>query len=418
MSSCPRGPLNARIKEGIVGNGVAVTVSTHITESPYSSCTHTFGYPTFRGSKRGIHYGRIRLPDAAGGPFPIVINFHGGFWKSEWSLERHGPSTAALLAAFGTTDVASWDVEYARVDQSDPTSSEAGGGWPHTCLDALAALNALALPGVLASGIRTAIDLSRVYLCGHSAGGHLALWTACLSRLPPPELERVGAAVEALAGAEAGAAARAGVHADITVVGVVGLAPVTSLRAAAADGLSDHHDAVPNFLWRAGATAAATDAGGHLDAACPLALFRAVPAAAGPLAQMRVLLVHGLADEAVPPSMSASLAAALGPEACRLVLMPALDHFVVAAIDVDPTNEKGGTRSNEWARVAAVLRAFVVGDDAALDAACVATADDAAALLKDAVEPVCARRTLASEPAERPEETTRGLARWSKWSEA
>ena len=68
MSSCPVGPLNARIKEGIVGNGVAVTVSSHITESPYSSCTHTFGYPTFRGSKRGIHYGRIRLPDAAGGP--------------------------------------------------------------------------------------------------------------------------------------------------------------------------------------------------------------------------------------------------------------------------------------------------------------------------------------------------------------
>ena len=48
------------------------------------------------------------------------------------------------------------------------------------------------------------------------------------------------------------------------------------------------------------------------------------------------------------------------------MLMPALDHFVVAAIDVDPTNEKGGTRSDEWARVAAVLRAFVVGDDAAL----------------------------------------------------
>ena len=47
-------------------------------------------------------------------------------------------------------------------------------------------------------------------------------------------------------------------------------------------------------------------------------------------------------------------------------------------------------RSDEWARVAAVLRAFVVGDDAALGAACVATADDAAALLKDAVEPVCA----------------------------
>ena len=30
--------------------------------------------------------------------------------------------------------------------------------------------------------------------------------------------------------------------------------------------------------------------------------------------------------------MSASLAAALGPEACRLVLMPALDHFVGKAL--------------------------------------------------------------------------------------
>ena len=139
MSSCPRGPLNARIKEGIVGNGVAVTVSSHITESPYSSCTHTFGYPTFRGSKRGIHYGRIRLPDAAGGPFPIVINFHGGFWKSEWSLERHGPSTAALLAAFGTTDVASWDVEYARVDQAERREARGRAlcAWPSAQLTEL-----------------------------------------------------------------------------------------------------------------------------------------------------------------------------------------------------------------------------------------------------------------------------------------
>ena len=61
-------------------------------------------------------------------------------------------------------------------------------------------------------------------------------------------------------------------------------------------------------------------------------------------------------------------------------------------------------------------RAFVVGDDAALDAACVATADDAAALLKDAVEPVCARRTLALKLRGR--RRRRGLARWQKWSEA
>ena len=45
---------------------------------------------------------------------------------------------------------------------------------------ALAALNALAeLPAHLLSRL----DLQRVYLCGHSAGGQIALWLGMVSRL-------------------------------------------------------------------------------------------------------------------------------------------------------------------------------------------------------------------------------------------
>ena len=107
-----------------------------------SSTHHT--YSTFRGSDASIHFARLTLPTStnapSGAPATVVVNLHGGFWKTDWGL--HNLPTGELLGAFGP--VATWDVEYARVDQAEPSTSAAGGGWPHTNLDALAALNALA----------------------------------------------------------------------------------------------------------------------------------------------------------------------------------------------------------------------------------------------------------------------------------
>ena len=56
------------------------------------------------------------------------------------------------------------------------------------------------------------------------------------------ELERVAFAIGKVAGADAAAAAMAGITESITVRGVIGLAAVTSLTACAALGLSDFHD--------------------------------------------------------------------------------------------------------------------------------------------------------------------------------
>ena len=58
---------------------------------------------------------------------------------------------------------AAWNIEYRRVGQP-------GGGWPGMFEDVSAAIDHLADV--------EQVDASRVATCGHSAGGHLALWLA------------------------------------------------------------------------------------------------------------------------------------------------------------------------------------------------------------------------------------------------
>ena len=85
-----------------------------------------------------------------------------------------------------------WNIEYRRV-------GEVGGGWPGTLADAFAAIDFLAEP----SCRDYQLDLSRVIVVGHSAGGHLAL-LSCLKVRPiefPHSTARVvPIAVAALAG--------------------------------------------------------------------------------------------------------------------------------------------------------------------------------------------------------------------------
>ena len=70
------------------------------------------------------------------------------------------------LAAHG---IAAWNVEYRRVGQE-------GGGWPGTLDDVAAAVDRLAEVDE--------VDGARIATCGHSAGGHLALWLAGRHRVP------------------------------------------------------------------------------------------------------------------------------------------------------------------------------------------------------------------------------------------
>lgn len=113
-------------------------------------------------------FGELRLP-TGNGPHPVAVVLHGGCWLSLYA-DLHNAD--ALADALRDEGIATWNVEYRCVDQE-------GGGWPGTFLDA----------GRATDHLRTLaadhdLNLDRIISIGHSAGGHLALWTAARHRLP------------------------------------------------------------------------------------------------------------------------------------------------------------------------------------------------------------------------------------------
>lgn len=215
-------------------------------------------------------------PPAAG--WPVVILVHGGFWRDQYRRDLMEP-LARDLSARG---LASWNVEYRRVG---PT----GGGVPTTLEDVAAAVDELA--EVVDA---TPIDLARVAVVGHSAGGHLALWVAGRSRLP--------------AGAP-------GASPSVVPRVVVGQAPAACLAAgqdlgdgAVADFVGGSPQEVPERYRVA-------DPAGLVGHGCP------------------VLLVHGEADDVVPVEQSEryEAAASAAGDPVTLVRLPG-DHEDV----VDP----------------------------------------------------------------------------------
>jgi acetyl esterase/lipase len=211
----------------------------------------------------------LHRPAAEGGPWPCVVLLHGGFWRTGWDRTLMTP-LAVDLASRG---FAVWNVEYRRVGQD-------GGGWPGTFEDVAAALDHLVdIEGV---------DTQRVTTCGHSAGGHLALWLAARHRLSdgPGSLPRV------------------------RPVAAISQAGVCDLERAWRDDLGS--SAVEGLLG------ALPDADGRLAAASPAAL--------APLGVPQ-LLVHGTADDVVPVSQSRDHAAR--DPLAELVELEGADHFDV-----------------------------------------------------------------------------------------
>lgn len=106
-------------------------------------------------------FGDLWLADTKGGGLqPLVVFFHGGWWKSAYDLGYAGYLCAALKRA----GIATWSVEYRRVGSTH-------GGWPTTFRDAGAGFDFAA---TLAKTYP--LDPSRIITMGHSAGGHLAFW--------------------------------------------------------------------------------------------------------------------------------------------------------------------------------------------------------------------------------------------------
>jgi acetyl esterase/lipase len=239
----------------------------------------------------------LRLPPglgmgAAGRAPVLIVLLHGGFWRAAFGRSHLGPLAAALAAE----SFAVCTPEFRRTGQP-------GGGWPGTFDDVALAVDRL--PGLVRAVLPGGAALGRVILAGHSAGGHLALWSAGRHRLGPDSPWRLDPGAS-------GAGSGAG------VAGVVALAPVSDLAACYRAGLD--HDAVGDLL-------------GGGPAEQPARYAAADPARLIPLG-VPVRIVHGTADDRVPFAMSQSFAAqdrAAG-DAVQLDVLAGGGHFDV----IDP----------------------------------------------------------------------------------
>ena len=114
-----------------------------------------------------LQFGQLRLPQGKG-PFPVVVIIHGGCWMAAYDLNHISP----LAGAITRLGFATWSLEYRRIGNER-------GGWPGTFLDVAAGIDFLRVIEA-----NHTLDLSRIIVLGHSAGGHLALWAAGRMKLP------------------------------------------------------------------------------------------------------------------------------------------------------------------------------------------------------------------------------------------
>ncbi|RCG26547.1 alpha/beta hydrolase [Sphaerisporangium album] len=89
---------------------------------------------------------------------PVVVLVHGGYWRSVWGADLMD----ALAVDLARRGLASWNLEYRRPDLH---------GWDATTADVAAGIAAL-------RSMDVPVDLGRVAVAGHSAGGQLALRAA------------------------------------------------------------------------------------------------------------------------------------------------------------------------------------------------------------------------------------------------
>ena len=223
--------------------------------------------------------GDLLLPSASRPS--VVCLLHGGFWRMPHGRDQLD-AVAADLAARG---YAVWNIGYRRLGAP-------GGGWPGTFEDVIVAVDHLA--SLVDAGVP--LDLDRVVVAGHSAGGQLALRVAARSG---------GAGVLS--------------PRRVRPLAVAGLAPMSDLKEAAARGSGN--GAAQEFL------------GGSPDAV-PERYAAASPREWLPLGVPQLVL-HGTLDEALPVGLSRdyAVAARASGDEVELVELPGAGHMDF----VDPT---------------------------------------------------------------------------------
>ena len=130
----------------------------NILDRPALAADHRVFY-----GRDASQFGDLWLPQTkAHALCPLVVFYHGGWWKSRYDLKY----ASHLCAALKRDGIAVWSLEYRRVGAT-------GGGWPMTFEDAAAGFD------FIETLSRTyPLDVAKVITMGHSAGGHLAFWVA------------------------------------------------------------------------------------------------------------------------------------------------------------------------------------------------------------------------------------------------
>jgi acetyl esterase/lipase len=225
----------------------------------------------------------LYLPEASG-PLPVIVDVHGGGWRRG---SRREP--LPLLGAGFYDSLAAQGFAVAAIDYR--LSGEAR--FPAPLEDV-----GTAVGWVRDNAAAYGLDAGRVFLWGDSAGGHLAL-------------------LAALTGTK--------------VQGVVAWFPVTDLSGlpsdvAEAGGVPDHGPDSREALFL-----------GSPASAVPDLARQASPVTHASADAPPVLLMHGAADDIVPPAQSVRLAEALraAGAAVELELVPGATHFWKGASDVD-----------------------------------------------------------------------------------
>jgi acetyl esterase/lipase len=206
--------------------------------------------------------------------------------------------------------IATWNIEYRRLGQP-------GGGWPGTYLDVGRAVDHLR---TLAS--QHALDLGRVVIVGHSAGGHLAMWAAARTRVPTSSpIHMVD---------------------PLPVRGVLDLAGPVDMTAN-----------IPGYEGLCGDTVVTALFGGT-PAAVPERYAHASAIKLLPLGIPQVL-VMGEHEEYVPRPLAEAylLAATQAGDPVRLVVIPRVGHFEIAS-----------PRATTWPRVESAIRSLLEGKSA------------------------------------------------------
>ena len=214
-----------------------------------------------------LEFGQLYLPAGKGSgsatqtKAPLIIFIHGGCWLNAFDI-HHSTAFSSALARAG---YAVWSLEYRR-------TGDEGGGWPGSFNDVL-------------QGVRFAetltdhpINLDKIILTGHSAGGHLALLAGATQHRDSPDSSAIKA--------------------------VIGLAAITDVIGYS-QGSNSCQTATPAFM------------GGSYEAK-PSAYTQANPRSQALHPTSRLL--QGNADAIVPPSQATD-------SGLPLVLIEAAGHF-------------------------------------------------------------------------------------------